>query len=540
MEERADRMPCFMKRNDRAKIGIVSAFYGLILSCCAPTGLCGDTDSDCLALEVEGAVEGTPVRIELLDAAGQRLARYRTKTSNPERTIQVKPDGFALRDVACVRVRSGEGRERRIANISLSASTSSHRRDLAVALQVQADTNPDAAFKLVSIPLNMPEAGRSAKISTLPDKTQSVLILGTKLATSPSDETGRLTFYQLAKDGNSFDKLSDPAPIALNMPPSPIVTARKRSGGSLLAVGRSSQDPVPASGAHVLWPLLFSGSEGQYTPEMTALPSPGANILAIALATASLNDDGIPDFIINFTDLLNEKNGAWTLTSNVDRKSYREKSVYDSVGSDFNAGTVFYEKNKPDSSRFVISNSNSVTLLDFDASSNSEIGRVSLEKTTSFDPIGVVVGNYNGDENTDLAALINQKENMPAQEIHIWKSDIFNNLDSTKMDIIPTIGLRPRIAISEDLNGDQFDDIATADYGIGGSGTGHSSIVYGGRIPLRATEAAIPSTPLPSSLLDIAVGDLNSDCKQDLVIISYSDSQVYVLLNQTNFVVMPM
>lgn len=517
----------------RAALALLAA--GSIVGC-QKASLCEDADGSCLTLSVTGAPAGSPIYIELLDAAGQRLKRFRTAES-PEATV-VAPLGKPQLGVpACVRVRSGTADARRVALLKPSAAS------LPDEIEVELKPVPTLAerraitFKRLAIPLNASTFGRSATIALPPGAEGPRLVLGT--STSPAFDKGTLAFYKLNAAASGFEVDSQITPISLDMPPFPLATFPTQSGGTL-AVGHSPIEMGMATGT--LWPVLCSGNK--YQTQKKLMP-PGADYQGTSLSLNDINKDGFPDLIVNYTK--GGTSGTAIVTSK--QGSSGEYETRDALGAtdpDTVSAATLVGQNPDGTVTFAVTLRSIVYLMNFNPSSRDAKESILLEESSpSISPLGPAVGDFDGDERPDLAVLINTKDGVmqPGQEGRLWPGTKDGTFQTSNMNTFTTLGVRPRVAIAADLNGDQIDDLVTVDYGAidGTRGTARLSILPGGGFPLTAIPDPLQdASPRPSELMDVAVGDLNGDCKLDLVAVSKTDSVVYVLLNTTSFEVTPL
>jgi len=133
-------------------------------------------------------------------------------------------------------------------------------------------------------------------------------------------------------------------------------------------------------------------------------------------------------------------------------------------------------------------------------------------------PVGVAVGDFNGDGITDLAAA-----NQGSNTISVLLGDGLGNFTPAPGSPF-TVGSEPNFIAVADFNGDGFVDLAVTNFGgntvsvLLGNGTGGFS-------PASGSPFTVGRAPT-----GIAVGDFNGDGIADLAVTNQSDSTVSVLL----------
>ena len=150
---------------------------------------------------------------------------------------------------------------------------------------------------------------------------------------------------------------------------------------------------------------------------------------------------------------------------------------------------------------------------------------------------GLVVGDFNNNKQTDLTATINvgAAPSIPDNRLRLWTGRDTGGFQAAIPSQVTTSGKRPRVVTAGDLNGDQIDDLVTADYGDAPTGPARLSLWLGGSGAQASTDllTTYGRGILPKTLLDVAVGDINGDCKLDIVAVSESDPNFYVFINKT-------
>lgn len=519
--------------------GFVATGVWLVLgtSGCAKQRPCAD-GGQCLSLMVEGTIPNTPTRVELLDAAGHRLGRYRTTTDQPEQLIEVRAEGFALSEVACVRVRSGDARGRTLVQQPIAAANplSGDTQTLALKSVTLGAPSPTFDVKRYALAnLGMDVTARSVAIGVLPQSNSVAVYLGVQ--TSPATADGAIHFLQYQNVAPYLTPVSMQAKLSLtDLPPYPLATARVPNGERLLAVGRSPLVVTLPMTPQAAWPWLFRSNGSTYASTPTkiydAIDRSINNERSVYIAFANLDNNSPPDLLITTAGAQMTKS---SLVLGIGRSDggFETAQYLDATPADALSAVVPVRQNPDGTVMLAASLRNAVQLLSYDPGTRQVSQSELLASSQNLEPLGLAAGDFNGDEQADLAATINVEGGSFGNKLRLWLAGADGRLQATSSSDLPTLGKRPRVAVAADLNGDQIDDIVTADFGDTADNTARLSLIIGRETPTASGDMLSMAGVQASQLIDVAVGDLNGDCKLDLVAVSQKDPYVYVLINTT-------
>jgi Chitobiase/beta-hexosaminidase C-terminal domain/FG-GAP-like repeat/FG-GAP repeat len=143
-------------------------------------------------------------------------------------------------------------------------------------------------------------------------------------------------------------------------------------------------------------------------------------------------------------------------------------------------------------------------------------------------PVSVAVGDFNRDGRLDLAVANYGADNYYSDTVASTVSILLGNGDGTfQLPQAFEAGSGPHAVAVGDFNRDGILDLVVADYGPQTLRGTTVSILIGRGDGTFAAPRAFAAGNGPNS---VAVGDLNGDGKQDLVVTDYEDTTVFILL----------
>ncbi len=252
---------------------------------------------------------------------------------------------------------------------------------------------------------------------------------------------------------------------------------------------------------------------GDFTAAATSPEAAGDSPQSVAVG--DFNVDGKPDVatannaVDNVTIMLGDGTGNFTELAATSPEPTGDGPVSVAVG-DFNGD------GKPDlatANQFA----DNVTILIGDGSGNFTAAG---PEAAGDAPYSVAVGDFNGDGKQDLATA-----NIASDDVTVLIGDGSGNFTAAAGTSPEAAGDAPQSVAVGDFNGDGKQDLATANGGsddvtvLIGDGSGNFTAAAG-----TSPEAAGDA---PQS---VAVGDFNSDGKQDLAIATFIDDKVTILL----------
>ena len=484
------------------------ALAALALQAACSREICSgiDTAKGCLALRLGGNEDRQQVHVEVRDAFGQRLARLQTEAS-PEDLVEVQFPRPA--EARCLRVWVGSGSSRKTAVARIAAGP-----DGRLTRSVQL-SQPPAQATFSPREQKLAGNGRGVAIGRVPGFDAPVLVVGSEPA-APARST--VQFFQ--PDGASLGKEVYER-LEVEAAPYPIVLAGNTDEEAVLGAGRSPFDAVGTS------PTVFrsAGKGGTGYIRSGQVLSLSGTRQAVFLAGAHLDNDRQIDWVINWHDPVNRNSGTQIVLSGGTAQMMPLPEAGDSVLStvllaDLNVDGL------PDIAR---SMGNKIGLyLNQKEILGQFVASRDLLSSATLTPLGLTAADLNGDDRPDLAAAINSNNGLGEQALQVYLADgaapgAFRPVATA------TVGLRPRVAVAADLNGDVLDDVVTASFGTPPSPTA-PTVLYGSASERFDTQDL--SLEL-SAGFDLAAGDLNGDCQADLALVSEQRDTVYLLMNSS-------
>jgi hypothetical protein len=248
-----------------------------------------------------------------------------------------------------------------------------------------------------------------------------------------------------------------------------------------------------------------------------ATPGGGANAQAVNIATGDFNGDGIPDFVIGNTNSFSST-GITVFLSNKDGSLQ--------TGVNYNNNLTNY------SLQYVaVADFNGDKILDIAASDNVN-GVVEIftgkgdgtfptaptpypsDTATGPNPVGLIVGDFNGDGKPDLAVINNHGSPAATADVGILINNGKGGFNPVVVYPLSTVATEITAA---DVNGDGKLDLVVPLYGTSTKAGNAVAILLGNG---NGTFQAEKDVSLGAYLnpYDAAVGDLNGDGKVDLAV----------------------
>ena len=264
--------------------------------------------------------------------------------------------------------------------------------------------------------------------------------------------------------------------------------------------------------------VLLNNKSGGFTLPFSTLPV-GNFPSSVAVGTFRIGDT-VPDLVIanrdsdTVTVLLNNGNGGFPSgnTFSVETGIGARKGPSSVAVGDFNGDGI------PD---LAIANEydNTITVLKGDGTGGFTAFPAS-PFTVGYNPACVVVADFNGDGNLDLATA-----NLSSSNVTVLLGNGIGGF--TPAPASPAVqGIAPVSMAVGDFNGDYIPDLAIAD-----SSSNNVTVLLGNGTGGFKTGPGSPYAVMGTNPVSLAVGDFNADGVPDLVVVDSGDNNANVLLN---------
>ncbi len=245
------------------------------------------------------------------------------------------------------------------------------------------------------------------------------------------------------------------------------------------------------------------------------------------VAVGDFNGDGKPDLVTaNFSD----DNVAILLNDTVPGAASASFTFPDSIGVGGGPASVavgdFNGDGRPDlATADFFGNTVSILLNDTAPGASGASFTLAASPVVGSGPLGVVIGDFNGDGKPDLAAA-----NASGNTVAILLNSTASGAASASFTLAasPAVGSNPRGIVIGDFDGDGKPDLATAN-----ANSNTVSILLNTTAPgaSGASFTLVASPAVGSYPLSVAVGDFNGDGGPDLAVVNRDGNNVSVLLN---------
>jgi hypothetical protein len=260
--------------------------------------------------------------------------------------------------------------------------------------------------------------------------------------------------------------------------------------------------------------VLFNAGNGTFLNETTY--TPGGATSPRSIAVVDVNGDSKPDIIV-----ANSGTNTIGVLFNAGNGTFLNQATYTPDGATSPHGVAVADVNGDNQPDIVVANSgtNNVGVF-FNAGNGTFLNQTTY--STGSDPRGVALGDVNGDNKTDIV-VANTGGNSISVLFNAGNGTFLNQTTYT-----PGTATSPRLVTLGDVNGDNKLDIVAANSGTNnvgvflnaGNGTFFNQTTY--------------STFTGSSPYSAAIADVNSDSKPDIVATDSGAATVGVLLNTVN------
>ncbi len=265
----------------------------------------------------------------------------------------------------------------------------------------------------------------------------------------------------------------------------------------------------------------FRSAVNYYSP-----PGVGFEAQAVNIASGDFNGDGIPDFVIgNTNSLLNT--GITVFISNADRTTLQQGvTYYDSSFAKFSLQYVAVADFDGDGIQDIAATDNyngvvQVFTGNGKGSFTTSSAAAYPTDSTASNPVGLVVGDFNGDGKPDLAVVNNYGNPASSAKVSI----LINNGHGFNPAVTYALSNVATEITAADINGDGKLDLVVPLYGVclpapqscPNPGSAVAVLLGNG----NGTFTSKPDFQLGATFLDpyyAAVGDLNGDGKVDLAV----------------------